>query len=138
MLEIAERFWNDNVLTQQPPPIDGYEGTTEAINLRYAPPTDPEPVSIDSIAPLVANLRQIRQAIKDRSEQRDYLENEIKAAMGEHEAATVDGAVVATWKRTQSTRIDLDLLRDIYPEQADDCTVTHESRRFLLKKEAAQ
>jgi hypothetical protein len=46
----------------------------------------------------------------------------------------MDGdSVLATWRSSSSSRVDLGELRKRYPEQAAECTVASVSRRFLLK-----
>jgi putative phage-type endonuclease len=138
MLDIAEQFWSQYVETGRAPEVDASAATSDALSLRYAAAADGgEPVAIDSIAGIVTQLRQARDKVKAAEEQQRKAENEIKAAMGESVAATVAGAVVVTWKMSESRRIDLDLLRDLYPNEADDCTVTKQTRRFLLRKAAS-
>jgi predicted phage-related endonuclease len=53
------------------------------------------------------------------------------------ETATIDGNVVATWKRGTQKRVDLDELREKFPDVAREVTHETQPRRFLLKDDKA-
>ncbi len=133
MLDIAEQFWTENVTTGMAPPVDAMNATSDALSLRYAD-AHSEAVAIDSIADIVEELRRTKVSVKQLEDKQRKAENEIKSAMGECEVATVAGVPVVTWKMSEWHRIDLDILRDVYPDIADDCTVTKPIRRFLVRK----
>jgi putative phage-type endonuclease len=134
MLDIAERFWYDNVCAGVPPAVDGLEGTTEALRARYATPDPGTTIAVDELEPTLQRLREIRAEIKLLEATGAELENQIKAAMGRNETATIGGEPVVTWRARTTKRVDLDLLRTEYPDEATDCTVETTTRVFLLKK----
>ena len=68
-------------------------------------------------------------------DRKDQLETVIKSTMGEAERLHQSGTVLATWKSSETSRLDSKLVRERYPEAARECTVTSSIRRFLLKGE---
>jgi putative phage-type endonuclease len=59
----------------------------------------------------------------------------VKSVMQDAERLHQSGTVLATWKTSSSSRVDLKRLRAEYPEAAAACAVETTSRRFLLKGE---
>lgn len=57
----------------------------------------------------------------------------IEEALGDNDIGTLDGKEVVTWKHVESERVDLQMLKDLYPEIYEHCTYTSKSRRFLIK-----
>ena len=134
MLDTGREFWESFIVPGVPPPVDGLSGTGDALDAVYAETVPGATVAFDDeYAETVAALRRVRGDIRTLEEDRDLLENRIKAALGTAESGTVDGRVVVTWKAQHSRRIDLDLLRERYPTEAASCETITDSRRFLIK-----
>lgn len=79
-------------------------------------------------------LNTLKDSRKDLDSQIESIETEIKLAIGDASALVVDGRTVATWKASQSSRIDSKLLRELHPDIAAQVTKVTTSRRFLPKK----
>lgn len=134
MMLAAQTFWERYVLPGAPPPLDGSDATTEALNTRYVRSDAGATVELDSYRDTVADIARLGRQIKDLERNRNRAENLIREAMGRAEVGTIDGAPVVTWKSFRSRRIDLDKLRAEYPREAGDCEVITEARRFTLKR----
>lgn len=83
----------------------------------------------------IEELRGLKAAMKAMEDRKDQLETVIKSAMGEAEKLHQSGTILATWKSSETSRLDGKLVRERYPEAARECTVTSSVRRFLLKGE---
>jgi predicted phage-related endonuclease len=95
MVERADDFWTNHVLTQVPPEVDGSEATSRTLDEVY-PGGAQDTVEVPSI--VVAEWRHAKTVAKAADEALREAENAVKAALGDHEAGSCDGALVATWK----------------------------------------
>ena len=131
LIDTAGAFWRDHVLTGTPPPSDGKEATTRALGEAWDDTTD-EAVELDDriVAALLPKLTEIKQAIKELEADKAEMENEIKAALADHELGTVDGWKVS-WKSQTRTSIDTKPLRAEMPEVAEK--FTNESTTRVLR-----
>ena len=102
--EHVDRFWHDHVLARVPPAGDGSIATTKSLNGLWTE-TLVDPVAVDDMPDVVEALELLpaaKDAAKAAKETVDGLEQTIKAAMGAHQEATVDGQVAATWRHAQA------------------------------------
>lgn len=104
LVDKAVQFWYDHIETGSPPPVDGNEATTEALKQIQASPG--ESVSIDNMAQRIAALNAIKLQIKELQGQKELIENELRAALGEAEIGFIDGKQAVTWKAQNSTQFD--------------------------------
>ncbi len=95
MVERAEQFWTEHVLTGNPPPVDGHDATTSALAAAY-------PDASDVAADLAEHAETFRSLINAKTAKKAIegevkkLSNQIREAMGECEFAEIDGRTVAT------------------------------------------
>lgn len=138
LVEIAETFWRDHVVTGEPPPVDGREATSDAIKAAYADATAGSELEVDlTVVALVARLLSAKTILKQNEEQVAQFENEIKLALGDAEVATFDGRVVVTWKSQTSKRFDRDRFQAEQPDLYD-AYVKESSARVLRPKKAKE
>lgn len=122
----AAEFWA-LVEAGTPPPVDGSEATTDALQAAWGETTDDELELDEDGLSLLANLTVCRRALKDYEAKRSAYENAIRERLGEHESGTVDGWKV-TWKPQTRTGIDVKALRAEMPEVADKFATTSTTR----------
>ena len=128
--EAVTRFWHDHVLTGTPPPTDGKEATTRALGEAWDDTTD-EPVELtEPMRRQLNDLADLKANIKRLEMLRAEMENEIKAALADHELGAVDGWKVS-WKSQTRTSIDTKALRAGMPEVAEK--FTNESTTRVLR-----
>jgi putative phage-type endonuclease len=92
-----ERFWTQ-VQLRRPPEPDGSESSRKALAEHFAAPTlDAKEVNADFLVLLDqhASAKSLLDAAKERL---TAIENLMKVQIGEAEAVTVNGEIVATWK----------------------------------------
>ena len=115
LMDTERDFWENHVKTETPPPVDGFDPTTEAIRTVYADDNGEEVDFFDAYTDIL-NERETLIAKRDElSEQIAEVENKIKLGMGET-AKAVCGPYKITWKtQTRSTFQHKDLAKD-HPE----------------------
>ena len=140
MLEAAQRFWRDHILTQTPPAIDGSASAREYIERTYRRNTQPLRIATPEETLLLSRLSEIREQRKIVETQESELETLVKAAIRDSEGLEWDGGRV-TW-RASKDRSDVDweaVARSLgaTPEVVKQYTLTKPgSRRFLLRENA--
>ena len=98
LIEVESHFWYDHVVPKNPPPIDGYDSTTEAINRMFGHDTNPEVLELPGRArEIIEELDVHRLTASAVDGHVTRLRNELKMMMGEHETGYVAGRKVS-WK----------------------------------------
>lgn len=108
---IADRFWQDHVLTGKPPPPDASERAAEALGRIY--PAAKHAVLVEAGDDAVALMRTYLDALgaaKVAEEKKDAAGNALRALIGETQTeGLISDQLKATW-RTQDGRINYDAL----------------------------
>lgn len=104
MIERAERFWADHVLTGDPPPVDDTDATAAALAAVYPGRTPEETIELDD--DVIGWLDKLAQAKKDQADAKragKRASAEIRARIGSYTYATVGGVQVASLKSQTRT-----------------------------------
>ena len=101
-LEEGAKFW-ELVETRTPPPIDASEATSEVLAILYRETVDEEIELAPEYEALAANRLELKARIADLQEALNLAENELKAALGEHETGHA-GPYRVTWKTRNGRR----------------------------------
>lgn len=111
MIDAATRFWFDCVLADLPP---------DGALIDITPSTDdatPSVIEADTnVIELIGYRKEIDEAIKELGEQRDSIDEQIKAAMGSNQILQSAGSTLATWKPTTANRFDSTAFKKAYPD----------------------
>lgn len=133
LIEEAQRFWMQHVVTGIPPePRDGenpaklYSQHTEGLKIEAVP----------EVAELVEKLQRTRKVADWCEGRAKRLEGQIKAAMKDAESLLIDGRVAVTWRTSRpAMRIDAKRLRLEQPAIAERYSTTDRpTRKFILKE----
>lgn len=89
-----------------------------------------EAVPIDALKAQFALLQYAKEKRAELAEIEANAKSAIQSALGDAEAGTIDGRIAVTWKFTKRRAIDQGLLKQNYPEVAEQCMSVSESRRF--------
>lgn len=117
ILERAERFWTEHVMTGEPPPIDGSDATAAAIASIYPQHEAGKAVELD---PTDLQLRDVtKELVKMHKEHLAEVENRIRERLGDAEIGAVDGQPVLSYRAQERRGIDLDALRRDHPAIAE-------------------
>lgn len=127
-------FWNNHVLSNVPPALDGSSAAEKYLNERYQKSTPDKIVdlSIDYEEKLSTYL-QLKQQEKELKQMIKQIENELKSEMKDAEVGFVKGYEV-NWKPIISYRVDSKLLKEKYPNVYESVIKKTEYRRFNVKE----
>ena len=132
---LAQRFWNDHVLADVPPEIDGSEQTRDALNDSFRPAkgltTEIEP-------DIFQRLIDARAALKAAEIEKEWCENTIKARMADAEAGQIDGKTVVTWVPRISESLDTKALKEQDAAVAAKYATKTVSRVFTVTRGAGK
>src|SRR5690606_2827866 len=127
-------FWNNHVLANVPPALDGSSAAEKYLNERYQKsiPDKIVNLSIDYEEKLSTYL-QLKQQEKELKQMIKQIENELKSEMKDAEVGFVKGYEV-NWKPIISYRVDSKLLKEKYPNVYESVIKKTEYRRFNVKE----
>lgn len=95
---LVAQFWHDNVIADVSPTVDGSPGVREAIRKLYGYTYRAgSRVEIPGLAHMVAQRRQLKEAIAHLQRELDPIENTIKAELADHEIGCEDGKALIAW-----------------------------------------
>ena len=126
MLEAAKKFWADHIVPRIPPlEVGSADGQALA---RVFPRHKDEDLttSTPEIDNLAVNLKVIREILTEGEEDRDEIENKLKAIIGDHAGIKGEWGHVSWKARKDSDVLDAKGL-------AEDLAMTANGRAFLLK-----
>lgn len=101
------------VLNDEPPPPQAADNDLMA---KLYPHGGAGKVSLDHLPEIRKRYRSAKRAVKAAEAELDQVEAEIKAAMGEHELATLDGLPAFRWTSVNSHRLDGMALKQELPD----------------------
>lgn len=88
---------------------------------------------LDSVRWAVEALRWAKQRKAELKDVEDQARDAIEQALGDDAEGTLDGHVAVTWKYHKRTALSQKLLKASYPEVAELCMETTETRRFQVE-----
>lgn len=132
LIEIEERFWNQNVKAGIPPIADGSESSTDALSAAFPAANEDLPtVDLTPQTKNLARLAEIKREIVALTDEKTTIENLVKQTLGEASKGENEGYKV-TWKNYTSTRFDTTALKADLPEVYAKYAKTSAARRFLV------
>ncbi|WP_400162888.1 YqaJ viral recombinase family protein [Brevibacillus sp. TJ4] len=133
LIQLESNFWNNHVIPQVPPMMDGSDASTNLLKNMYPvgePASETElPLEADL---LIEQLEQAKKEEKAAGNRVAELENRLKAMLGEYETGVASKYIV-TWKTITSNRIDNEALAKNHPEIYQKYLKPSVSRRFGVK-----
>lgn len=133
MVELATDFWK-LVANRTPPEVDGADSTTEALKQLFAADDGGTiELSTDTTA-LFEEARAARAAVKAAEARQAEADNQIKALLGDHAVATIDGRIACTWKTASKKALNQKALRAEMPEIAEKFMTTSSYRALNVKE----
>lgn len=91
LLQIAERFWIDHVLTGKPPPVDAREETSQWLSRRLEQRNEDIVEADEETVKKMLTYRELRLRYDTDEENLKLLANELKQAIGEHKGLHLPG-----------------------------------------------
>lgn len=124
LCSIADRFWTEHVLAENPPPADSNPATTAALKGAFGDRADGTTVVLDEQTLYYAReWLPAKAALKDAEARVELIENRLRAALGEAETGCDEVGPVVSWKAQSSgARIDTKRLKVERPDIAAEYT----------------
>lgn len=135
LIKAEQEFWEDNVLKDIPPELDGSEATTEAVKQIY-PSEQPSSETDDEVyipEELMKRYGEVKEIADKAKSQLDGIKAEIEVILGNCGVGKSDHYKI-TWKTQQRTSVDSKKLKNNYPEIYADCSATSKSRVLRINK----
>lgn len=131
LMEAEGRFWQ-RVQEQDPPGVSGHDADTEAVGTVWADSSD-EMIDLFDMEHLFRELKSLDEALTITQGLKNKAINEIKARMKTASSGSC-GHYSCTWRTQQRRSLDLDALREDYPDICfDDYMRVTKSRPFKWK-----
>lgn len=131
LIQEEKNFWENHVLANIPPMMDGSEASTNLLTKLY-PESKKSAINLPLEADtLIKDYEEAKEEEKQIKERVATLENRLKAMMKENEIGMASNHQV-TWKTVTSNRIDSKRLKTEQPEIYEKYIKTSSSRRFSV------
>ena len=113
LMDAEKDFWNNNVLKNIAPPVDGLQATTDTIKQLFV---DPNEIRVDlyGLEDVFQQRKALNTQIRHLKEQLDGLDNQIKVIMGNATAGSC-GPWSVSWKLQGTSGLDRDRIRADFP-----------------------
>ncbi|MFV9511827.1 YqaJ viral recombinase family protein [Tepidibacillus sp. LV47] len=126
-------FWNNNVLAENPPALDGSSAAEKFLKERYKE-TDPTKIAqIDiSYKSMIEEYQSLKEIIEQLEKKKKAIENKLKNELKDAELGHV-GNYEIEWKPRVSNRVDTKLLKEKFPNIYKQVIKTSTARYFSIK-----
>jgi predicted phage-related endonuclease len=133
MIEKEKEFWEENVLKNIPPEVDGSSDTEEILNSLY-PSANNESIELSPNADqVIKELQDLKAKAKELDSEITERENILKQMLGENEAGRASNHWVF-WKNFTSKRFDTTRFKNDNPDLYKAYTKESEYRKFTIKE----
>jgi putative phage-type endonuclease len=134
IIEAERRFWEFNVLGNNPPALDGSSAAERFLKERYAKAEEGKVIELPTTyQDRVQQLLAIKAQMSELERQQKAIENELKNELKDAEAGLVAGYVVS-WKSIASNRFDQRAFQAAHPDLYSQYVKPSLSRRFEIKE----
>ena len=126
---ICQAFWQNNVLAKVAPEPANAEEV-----LKQFPISNGDTAEADNkVSSIISSYRNLAGQIKQLTEEKDDLQSQIIAAIGEKDGLTIAGNLACTYRTTFTNRFDTAGFKKAHPDLYSKYTKQSSSRRFLMK-----
>lgn len=135
MVSVSEKFWDEHVLTGNPPMHDLVHPRTEDLLKELHPKVVFEAVTLpDEAAQWVENYHRAQADLKRAEQRASEAKNWLKVQLGDAGAGYLGDQKIIAYPEVQTHRISAKKLREEFPEVAEQCTETTIHRRLTVRK----
>lgn len=134
MVAVSERFWNEHVLTGEPPMFDLTHPRTEDLLKELHPKVILPAVTLpDEASEWIENFHQAKAELKEAEKRVDEITNWLKVQLGDAGAGYLGDQKIVSYPEVHTNRISARKLRELFPEVAEECTETSTHRRLTVR-----
>lgn len=131
LISIETDFWDNHVLTGIMPDPDGSKAADDIIN-QYFKIAKQERITLQGYHEKLKRRAELAELIEKLDTEKKVIEQEIKIAMAEAEAATC-GDYEVLWKNVLTSKLDVERIKLEQPEIYRNYLKEIQSRRFTVK-----
>lgn len=132
LIKIESDFWNHHVMQGIMPEPDGSRACDEILSRYYPKACMKETLELPDYKEKLQRRKDLVEIIERMEKEKNQIEQEIKAEMGEFEQAVCDDYRIS-WTNVSSARIDTKRLKLEEPELYQKYLNESSSRRFQIK-----
>lgn len=134
MIEQEKHFWEEHVLKEIPPEIDGTKSASELLTKMY-PEDNGETIMLksDDAEMLIEAIESIKSEVKEKQSLQKEYENKLKLMVGDAQMGVTPRFEIKL-KTVKSNRLDSKSLRKELPDIAEKYTNQSTSRRLTIKQ----
>lgn len=126
-------FWNNHVLSENPPALDGSSAAEKFLKERYKESEPNKIVQLGaSYKSKIEEYQSLKETIEQLEEQKKAIENELKNELKDAEIGYT-GNYEVQWKPRVSNRVDTKLLKEKFPNIYEQVLKTSTARYFSIK-----
>jgi len=133
IIETATTFWNEHVLTKNPPDFDGSLATFAYLKKKYKHHTDELRNATPEEVQLIDYLQKLEILIKNHEGEMDQIKQELQDAIGSDKGLISELGKITWIEQKGSTRLDSKLIKAEYPEIFEQCSKTSDPLRVFRK-----
>ncbi|WP_079480593.1 YqaJ viral recombinase family nuclease [Halobacillus salinus] len=134
LISIEKAFWEEHVMRNVPPELDGSDASTDFIKAMYPNAEPDSETEIDEASDkLLKALEQIKTEEKDLKERKRKYENQLKEKLGTYEKGFSNHFVV-TFKNQERKTVDSKRLKAEKPELYEEYSKISTSRPLRFKE----
>lgn len=130
---LEKEFWH-YVETDEMPPVDGSESTSDALRALYPEAEESYDIDLYGADKDIQRYEDVKELIKKLTREKVEIENKLKKQLGNATYGHTKNKRVV-WKNSTQSRVDSDMLRKKYPEIFKECLKEIKQRRFSIKEE---
>ncbi len=132
LIQIEERFWNDNVIKRIPPEPDGSDASEQYLKSLYNRATSGKELRLSGYDQELKRHNELDELINRLEKEKRAIEEKIKMLMQDSETAYTDYYVIS-WKQYDQERLDSKKLRLENPDIYESYLKRVSTRRFVIK-----
>jgi putative phage-type endonuclease len=137
LVEAAERFWADHVVTGEPPMIDLTHPRTAELLKEIHPRAVAESIELpEEAAEWIDEYHAAKEAAEAAKARLDEIKNWLRFHLGEAGAGYLGDQKVVGYTDVTTSRVDVTKLRENFPDIAVSCVVTSTSRRLTVNRKS--
>ena len=134
MADEAERFWNVNVLGEEPPMHDlRHPKTEELMRLQHPKVVKPSVELPDDAADWLEDYAKAKAEVEEATKRLNEIRNYFRMHVGDAAAGYLGDQKVVSYPDVTTSRIDVEALKRDFPEVAEKVTVRSTHRRLTIK-----
>lgn len=132
LVAMEEAFWNNHVLPRVMPRPDGSPACDEVLGTAFPRAEKGSTMALAGFDERLEHRMALEKEIEELKRQQRQIDQEIKLAMGEHEAAA-SGRFRVSWSSVETSRVDSKRLKEEMPEIYENFRTLSRTRRFTIK-----